>query len=359
LRQSIFDPIGNAARLSRALPRPAATRRKEPPMLRTYTAKQNRLTLIDTVPQPPDLATVVWFDLVNPTIDETRLVEAHLRISLPTPADMAEIELSDRLYNEDGAEFMTMTALAGLDRDDPVKAPVTFILKDRVLATVRHAEPKPFAIYVTRAQRSTSMPCGAGELVMLGLIEAIIDRTADALERIGDEIDAISHEVFRNKASNATKKTRDLQSLIQQIGRKDDLLTKIQESLVSIVRLAAYHGAVETPERGTGKEGRQRVKLIQRDATSLGDHAVSLSNKVSFLLNATLGLINLEQNQIIKIFSVVAVIFLPPTLVASIYGMNFDFMPELHWLLGYPWALSLMLASAVVPFLFFKRRGWL
>ncbi|TIU17101.1 MAG: magnesium transporter, partial [Mesorhizobium sp.] len=107
------------------------------------------------------------------------------------------------------------------------------------------------------------------------------------------------------------------------------------------------------------KEIRQRIKLVQRDATFLSDHATFLSNKINFLLDATLGLINLEQNQIIKIFSVAAVVFLPPTLVASIYGMNFDAMPELKWLLGYPFALGLMVLSAVVPYLFFKRRGWL
>ena len=201
---------------------------------------------------------------------------------------------------------------------------------------------------------------------MLGLVEAIIDRAADALERIGDEVDAISREVFRNKSPSVSKKTHNLQSLIEQIGRKGDLLTKIRESLVSIARLVAYHSAIESSgrvldatRRKSPKEIRQRIKLIQRDATSLGDHAIFLSGKINFLLDATLGLINLEQNQIIKIFSVAAVVFLPPTLVASIYGMNFDFMPELHWLPGYPLALALMVLSAVVPYLYFKQRGWL
>lgn len=328
-------------------------------MLRIYSGHGNQLTQVDSLPQPPAAAPVVWFDLVDPTEDERQLVEAHLTVSLPTAAEMAEIELSDRLYHEEGAEFMTMTAVHGMDTDEPVKAPVTFVLKNRTLVTVRHVEPKPFLIYAARAQKGSAAQCNAGELVMLGILEAVVDRTADALERIGDEIDGISRDVFRNKSSSATKKTRDLQSLIERIGRKGDLLTKVQESLVSLSRLVAYHAALESSDRKTGKESRSRIKLIQRDAASLNDHAVSLSNKITFLLDATLGLINLEQNQIIKIFSVAAVVFLPPTLVASIYGMNFDFMPELHWRGGYPFALGLMVVSAVVPYLYFKRRGWL
>ena len=194
---------------------------------------------------------------------------------------------------------------------------------------------------------------------MTGLIEALIDRMADALERLGNEIDVISREVFRSKVDKATKKTRNLQSFIEQIGRKGDFLTMVRESLVSISRLVAYHVAVESGDRKLTKETRQRIKLIQRDAASLGEHASFMANKINFLLDATLGLINLEQNQIIKIFSVAAVVFLPPTLVASIYGMNFDFMPELQLTLGYPLAIVLMVLSAILPFVYFKRRGWL
>ena len=334
-------------------------------MLRIYTGQKGHLTTIGSFQEPEALG-ALWLDLLSPTAEEVKLVEAHFGIAIPTRDEMAEIELSDRLYHEDGAEFMTITAIANVEGEDPVKAPVTFIIKGQTLVTVRHADPKPFQTFAAKAQRESAAPCTSGELVMLGLIEAIIDRTADALERIGDEVDAISREVFRNKSSSASKKTRDLQSLIEQIGRKGDLLTKIRESLVSIARFIAYHSAIESSGRTVGstrrkspKEIRQRIKLVQRDTTSLGDHAIFLSNKINFLLDATLGLINLEQNQIIKIFSVAAVVFLPPTLVASIYGMNFDFIPELHWLGGYPWALALMVASAVVPYLYFKQRGWL
>lgn len=325
-------------------------------MLRIYTGRNGHLASADTI-HDTEAAGALWFDLLNPTADEVKLIEAHLGIGIPTRDEMAEIEPSARLYEEDDAEFMTMTVVANADGDEPVKAPVTFIVKGSALVTVRHADPKPFRIYAAKAQRPGMAPVASGEAVMLGLMEMLIDRMADTLERIGDETDAISHEVFLNKSTSSSKKTRDLQSLIERIGRKGDLLTKVRESLVSITRLITYHSARRSP-RGP-KEIQQHIKLMQRDATSLGDHAIFLSGKINFLLDATLGLINLEQNQIIKIFSVAAVALLPPTLVASVYGMNFDVMPELHWTFGYPWTLGLMAASAIIPYLYFKRRGWL
>lgn len=330
-------------------------------MLRIFTREADHLVPAPSVIEPDASHALVWVDLVSPSNGESKSVEEMLGIEVPTRDEMEEIELSARLYQEDGAEFMTMTALTNLDGDDPVKTPVTFILKGTTLVSVRHAEAKPFDVFTARVQRAngTAASSISGELVMIGLIEALIDRMADTLERLANEIDTISREVFRNKASNANKKTRNLQNLIEQIGRKGDFLTKVRESLVSISRVVAYHSAIETGARKIAKEPRARMKLIQRDASSLGEHATFMSSKITFLLDATLGLINLEQNQIIKIFTVASVVFLPPTLVASIYGMNFDIMPELKWGVGYPWAIMLMILSSAVPFYYFKRRGWL
>jgi magnesium transporter len=330
-------------------------------MLRIFTREADRLALVGPSAPPSETQLPVWFDLVNPVLSEIRTVEGQLAIGLPTRDEMEEIELSDRLYQEDGAEFMTITALTDLDGDDPRKTPITFVLKGATLVSIRYAEHKPFEVFSGRAQRANGATPNytGGEPVMIGLLEALIDRMADTLERLANDIDGISRDVFRNKASSATKKTRNLQSLIEQIGRKGDVLTMVRESLVSISRLTAYHSAIDTGAHKISKESRQRIKLIQRDATSLGEHATFMSSKITFLLDATLGLINLEQNQIIKIFTVASVVFLPPTLVASIYGMNFDIMPELKWGVGYPWAILLMFLSAAMPFLYFKRRGWL
>ncbi|HEY8577953.1 MAG TPA: magnesium/cobalt transporter CorA [Devosia sp.] len=324
-------------------------------MLRMYSRNGNKLIPVETcLPADPP----IWMDLIDPSPQEVQQVEQGIAITLPTKAEMEEIELSARLYSEEDAVFMTMTALAHLDTDSPIKTPITFVLKGKSLVTVRYVEPKPFLAYLARAQRAGGLPHQSGEQVMLGLIEAMIDRTADALERVGNEMDTISKEIFKKGREKANKKTRNLEALIAQVGHKAELLTMVQESLVSSSRLIAYYAAVQ--EAGDdNRTTKQLMRIIQRDATALGDHARALSSRLDFLLNATLGLINLEQNQIIKIFSVAAVVFLPPTLVASIYGMNFDFMPELDWVIGYPWAIGLMALSALLPFLYFKRKGWL
>lgn len=196
------------------------------------------------------------------------------------------------------------------------------------------------------------------EPTMLRIYRHAGDRMADALERVGVEIDAVSRDVFRTKARQAasTASSRDLRATLEQIGRNGDLLTKLRESLVSINRLLTYHSTMEVADK---KAAKARAKTLHRDVIALSDQSTFLSQKINFMLDATLGLINLEQNQIIKIFSVAAVIFLPPTLVASIYGMNFEQMPELKWVFGYPLAIAFMISSAVLPYLRFKRRGWL
>jgi magnesium transporter len=307
---------------------------------------------------PHDESTVMWFDLLNPTPEEDRLVESILGISIPTREEMEEIESSARLYTEDGAEFMTVTVLTDLDTDHPARTPVTFILKGSRLVTVRYADPRPFKTFIGRLQKPNRY--STGELIMLGLLEATIDRLADVLENTSSNIDAISREVFRSNSPAGRRSSRNLQSVLVQIGREGDLLGLARESLVSLSRLLTYHRALDIEKNAIlTKEARQQAKLLQRDVASLSDHDSFLSAKVSFLLDATLGVISLEQSQIIKIFSVAAVVFLPPTLVASIYGMNFDFMPELQWLFGYPFAIFLMIASAILPYLYFKRRGWL
>ncbi|MGB3814958.1 MAG: magnesium transporter CorA family protein [Shinella sp.] len=330
-------------------------------MLQIYARQADRFCLreISNPAIEQAISPALWYDLLSPTPEEVNEVEAALHLSIPSREEMEDIELSARLYQEDGAAFMTMTALTNLDGDEPTKMPITFILRGPTLVTVRYADAKPFATFCHRALRSNGHSYETGEDVMLGLIEAVIDRMADVLERLGNEIDGISHAIFRGKKAPSARKTRNLEAVIDQLGRKGDFLSGVRESLVSIARFVAYHAAaVEHPDRRPYKEVRQLVKLVQRDAVSLGDHAAFLSGKINFLLDATLGLINLEQNQIIKIFTVASVVFLPPTLVASAYGMNFELMPELQWQLGYPYAVGLMIFSALMPFLYFKRRGW-
>ncbi len=301
---------------------------------------------------PPDAA--VWIDLVTPTLQEDKLVERLLGVAVPTREEMQEIEISSRLYVENGARYMTATLMCHSDSATPKTTPVTFILAGHRLITVRYDEPRPFAMVEHKLGRQCP-PKIAGETVMMDLLDAVIDRAADIQERVGAEIDQISHTIFEPDADMEPPSYNDV---LKALGRKGDLTSKVRESLVSIGRLLIFLGH-EAEAMKWPKETRAHLQSMQRDVLSLTDHASYLTNKITFLLDAMLGVVNIQQNAIIKIFSVAAVVLMPPTLVASIYGMNFKHMPELDWHFGYPLAILVMIGAAVVPYMYFKWKKWL
>src|SRR5262245_52855908 len=298
----------------------------------------------------------VWIDLIKPTPEEDKAVERLAGIAVPTREDMQEIEISSRLYIENGARYMTATLMCQSDTDMPRTTAVTFILAGHRLVTVRYDTPKPFAQVEYKLGRSCA-PGITGEMVLMELLDAVIDRCADILEKVGSDIDTVSHDIFEPESERHGQAKRYSQILIQ-IGRKGDLTSKVRESLVSIGRVVTFLSAVMEGVKWS-KDMREQLKTMQRDVGSLTDHASYLSNKITFVLDAMLGVVNLEQNNIIKLFSVMAVVLMPPTLIASIYGMNFKSMPELEWTHGYPYALVAMLAAAVVPYLLFRWKKWL
>jgi magnesium transporter len=302
----------------------------------------------------PDKA--VWIDLVNPTAVEDRAVERIAGVAIPTREDMQEIEISSRLYIENGARYMTATLMCQSDSDAPKTTAVTFILAGHRLVTVRYDTPRPFALVENKLGRACT-PNITGEQVMMELLDAVIDRCADILERVGADVDQVSHDIFEPESERHGSAKRYSQILIT-IGRKGDLTSKVRESLVSIGRLVTFLSAVIEGVKWT-KDMREQLKTQQRDVAALTDHASYLSSKITFVLDAMLGVVNLEQNNIIKLFSVMAVVLMPPTLIASIYGMNFKNMPELDWVHGYTFALIAMVAAAVLPYLAFKWKKWL
>ncbi len=323
-------------------------------MIKGYVSEKGRLESIDA--PLSQLENIVWFDLLNPTDEEEEALEAALGINIPTKEDMEEIEVSSRLYYVDSDAFLTATLPSQADADNPHMAPVTFVLSGPRLITVRYHDPRAFTTFANRAEK-VSMGCISGETVLIALLEVIVDRLADILERAARDIDRISGDIFQHHQAKPAK-GQDFRVLLREIGIKGDLTSKIRDSLVTLERLIGFLGHVETQRKGA-KEIRERIKTQARDTRSLADHASFMSQKITFLLDATLGMINIEQNAIIKIFSVAAVVFLPPTLIASIYGMNFQFMPELAWPFGYPFALALMILSAILPYRYFKYRKWL
>jgi magnesium transporter len=324
-------------------------------MLRLLIPTGSGYTWIDHVPPAPFPDEFLWADLFEPTPEEERAVESLLTVDVPTRDEMREIETSSRLYEDKGAVYMTATVGSKLDGPAPESSAITFILASNRLITNRYVDPTPIKRFVNLVERSPAA-CTSSATLLAGLLEAFIERIADLLERVQTELDSVSLAIFP-RGNSGTATSSDLHAMIQRIGRDGDLISKARESLVSFQRLLTY--IQQTTVVTLSKDQVQRFKSTLRDVQSLSDHASFLSGKISFLLDAVLGLINLEQNNIIKIFSVAAVMFLPPTLVASIYGMNFHFMPELdeHW--GYPLALLAMVASALIPYIYFRRKGWL
>jgi magnesium transporter len=299
----------------------------------------------------------LWYDLFEPTAEERALVEAELGVSLPSREEMREIEPSSRLYVEGDAIYLTATILNRADDPHPGADPVTFVLSRQTLVTLRHVDPRPVASYAARLARQPGA-CTGAEDALLGLLEAFIDRFADILERVGIDLDQTSRTIFDTTPSRPGGE-RDLQAVLKTLARNDDLASTVRESLLSVSRAISFFGAViDGWPKKESKDLKARIKSANRDIASLAEHAGFETSKVNFLLNATLGMINIEQNRIIKLFSVAAVVFLPPTLVASLYGMNFKHMPELDWTYGYPMAIGAMILSAVVPYLFFKAKGW-
>lgn len=307
----------------------------------------------------------VWIDMLHPTEEERAAIAGLVGIDLPTHEEMKEIEVSSRLYVENASIYMTTPVITRADTEYPGLGVVTFILTNGIskggyLVTVRYVEPKSIDTFASRLNRQPELIAGA-EAALLGLLDAVVGRVADLLELIGSRLDGIGRRVFDDplpaKSKEAARKPDALREVMRDIGRVGDLTNKVRDSLAGLDRLATYLATISTGR--LNKEQRALLKSLNRDLRSLGEHAGYLSQQTNFLLDATLGVINIEQNAIIKIFSVVAVVFLPPTLIASIYGMNFHFMPELDESWGYPLALGLMVLSAILPLLYFRRRGWL
>ncbi|MDB5456082.1 MAG: magnesium transporter [Caulobacter sp.] len=292
----------------------------------------------------------VWIELVDPTRAEEVAVEQSLGVLLPTREDMAEIEASSRLYQEDGGTFMTATVLVNADGDLPTAAPVTFVLVGQRLVTIRYVEPKAFSVFAAQAERQPSL-CPTGVQTFLGLLDALIDRTADILERTAGVVEDQSRAIFNRPRGGA------FEQILNRLGRAQNVNAKARDSLVSLARLISFASLADQFEGD--RDLRDHLKSLQRDVQSITDHSSYVSGNITFLLDAALGLINIEQNAIFKIFSVFSAVFLPPTLIAGVYGMNFHHMPELKWMEGYPMALGMMFVAAVGPLLWFKRKGWL
>lgn len=320
-------------------------------MMYSYAIRQGRIVRQD---KGSPLSDAIWIDLIAPGKEETALL-GELGVDVPTLADMEEIEISNRLYRESGID--TMTAVLPGERGDGnrVTMPVSFILSPQRLVTVRHHSPRPFLTYPERAERS-ALGCTTAHRLFIGLVEDIIARLADILEGSGRLLDDATISIFETRPTRGQGDR--LQTALRQVGREAESLARLRLSLLTIERMLAFY-MTAVDEQPEAKRLRPVVKGQLRDVQALEVHADFLGSRVSLAVDTTLGMINLEQNNTVRILSVVAALFLPPTLIASIYGMNFEVMPELDERWGYPMALGLMAATAAATWLVLRWKRWL
>lgn len=302
------------------------------------------------------LAAAVWVDLVEPTHEEEAQIERLLGIEVPTRDELKDIEPSSRLYTDGNAAYMTASLMVKAESNLPHLTDVAFILTPSRLLTVRYAEPRSFAIFRSAMPRIPG-GCSSPTVMITRLLETVVDRTAEILEIAVTRTDKLSLEVFGDKRHLSRRPPRYLEDRVVQVSALHRLLAKTRDSLMSLSRVLTFlHGL---PMLQSDRESLELCRTVTRDVQSLSEHAGFVAGNITFLLDASLGLINLEQNSIIKIFSIASVVLLPPTLIASIYGMNFEFMPELHVAYAYPLTLAAMVLSAILPFFFFRWKGWL
>jgi magnesium transporter len=315
---------------------------------------------------PSDLAAgalpagVAWIDLFRPSPAEVAFVERTTGLSVPDAAELSEIESSSRLRNDNGALYLSMPLTWHALADQPVSTPVGFVLTPERLITVRFEELPSFVQFAEHDLGAETDPLTSGA-VFAGLLDAIADRLADTLESIAAELDSLSHRLFRNPVAEPegrrppARESADLRIILRRVGHNGDLASKIRDSLLGIGRIVPY---VSGLAQWLPPEVQPRLETLRQDVHSLSDYDEHIGNKVQLLLDATLGLINIEQNNIIKVLTIVSVVGIPPTLIASMYGMNFK-MPEYGWSWGYPYGLAMIALSAILPLVWFKWRGWI
>src|SRR5215472_7003873 len=318
--------------------------------------------------QPADLATaslpanVAWIDLLKPEPEEVAFVERTTGLAVPSIEDLSEIESSSRLRHRNGAIYLSAPLIYRAGSDQPLATPVGFVLTRDRLITVRFETLTSFDTFVGRDLAAESDPLTSAA-VFAGLMDAITDRLADVLENIAAELDVLSHRLFHTPATEPlsrrppARESADLRIILRRVGNSGDLASKIRDSLLGVGRIVPYVSSLAAD--WLPPEVKLRLETVRQDVLSLSDYDAHIVNKVQLLLDATLGLINVEQNNIIKVLTIVSVVGIPPTLVASMYGMNFKNMPELDWSWGYPYGLALIVLSAILPVAWFKWRGWI
>jgi magnesium transporter len=301
---------------------------------------------------------IIWMDLLNPTREEKDFVVSRAHVRIPSAQTLSEIESSSRLAVDRGTIYLSAPVVAQGDTPDAFLSPLGLILTQHVLVTVRFEELSTFDSVVALIHSNEKLRSSTG--VFTALLEALVDRGADVLEGLGVELDKVSRIVFRgdpSKRQHTVRSNAALRRVLSRVGATGDRLSLARDALLGLSRIAPF--VLSLGHDWIVPEFEARLSAVSKDIASLNDYEGHVSNKVQFLLDAILGFITIEQNDLFKVLTIVSVVGIPPTVIAGIYGMNFKFMPELAWQWGYPFGLALIVLSALLPFVWFKWRGWI
>jgi magnesium transporter len=296
----------------------------------------------------------VWIDLLSPNAGEIGQASQKTGLRIPTRDDLEEIETSSRTYVENGAIYISLPLVARHNNNTVTISPIGFILSPDALVTLRFGSFKSFD-QIQGNLASVESP----SRVLVELVDAIVDRLADIAEHAEASLDRISNKIFAepNDSGEPSRETLSMRGTLRQLGGIGNLISGLRSSLHGLMRMIPYVIAQASKLLSPGCT--ERLGVAKADVSSLVEFETHLSDKMQFLLDATLGFINIAQNEIFRVLTVASVIGIPPTLLAGIWGMNFKNMPELGWGYGYAISLGLILLSALIPALWFKVRGWL
>ncbi|WP_406858411.1 magnesium transporter CorA family protein [Alsobacter sp. KACC 23698] len=323
-------------------------------MLTLYRDEDGAVRASTGLDLPPG---VIWIDLLDPTDEERAFVESRARLRTPSRAQLSEIEASSRLIVEGDVLYLSTPVVGRGSDDEHHVSPAGFVLSPRLLLTIRYDELAAFDAVTEQIRKDETLASGVG--VFVALLEAIVDRGADVLEHLGAQLEKTSRSVFRGDPSNprhAVRSTKRLRVTLSHLGAIGERVSQARDVLLGVGRIASF--ASDVGNAWIGPEIRVRLGAVTKDIASLNDYEGHLANKVQFLLDAVLGFITIEQNDVFKVLTIASVAGIPPTVFAGIWGMNFKAMPELDWRYGYPLAVLAIVLSAVLPLVWFKVRGW-
>jgi magnesium transporter len=303
---------------------------------------------------PPE---IIWIDLLNASEEEKQFVESRLKIRVPSEKSLGEIEASSRLIFDHGTLYLSSPSVRLDEEKEAELTPIGFVIGPRVLVTI-HFWPLPVFDHVVK-RVETDNDLENGMCVFTALLEAMVDRGADVLEQLGVTADTLSRSVFKGglvRGKRPVRSSRKLREALENVGELADRLAKARDVLLNVGRVASFAG--EVGSEWITPASKRRLEAVSKDVASLSDYETRLSDKIQLLLDAVLGFINIQQNDLFKILTIVSVVGVPPTILVGVWGMNFKNMPELNWSFGYPLACIAIIASGVLPLLWFKRRGW-